>query len=135
MERHGWEVVELFFVLVFEVLDRVRAPAQFAWQHDDPATVDATYITYSLMVHHEMQVFMDTGFLEHPEFNPKVVRHMFENSVSRVHMERVEDGLRVVKGLADKTAKDLEQQSRSIKGAHEKADLAMKECKKAGKKS
>ena len=78
---------------------------------------------------------MDTGFLEHPEFNLKVVRHMFKNSVSRVHMERVEDGLRAVKGLADKAAKDLEQQLRSIKNAHEKTDLAVKECKKTGKKN
>merc|ERR1712003_216605 len=90
----SWGLVSVFIILMFDILHKAGAGAEFAHELADEAEMDATFITASLKIHYAMDVFIKSQFSEHPEFTAKLVRHMFDSSVSRAELNRVAEAAR-----------------------------------------
>ena len=122
----SWELVSVFIILMFDTLDEKGADAQFAYQLGDESEMDAAFITASLKVHHEMEMFIKSQFSEHPDFTAKLVRHMFESSVSRAELSRIEEASREAAAAARKVATAQETMKTQVNKLDSKMERVLK---------
>ena len=111
---------------MFDTLHKAGAGAEFAYELADEAEMDATFITASLKVHYAMDVFIKSQFSEHPEFTAKLVRHMFDSSVSRAELNRVAEAAREAATSARKVATAQDSLSKQVTKLDTKVERACK---------